>query len=79
MLKKNKETKNSASMAIYETVQDSSGLTDDSAKLPFKGLFCMLPRNVHTEITERLHEFPKIDTSFKADRGILSTTILQCN
>lgn len=49
-------------MAIYETVQDSSGLPGDITKLPFKGLFCVLSRNVHTEITERLHELPEIDT-----------------
>lgn len=35
----------------------------------------MLSGNVHTEITERLHELPKIDMPLKAKRDILSTTI----
>lgn len=36
-------------------------------EIPFKGLFCMLWRNVHTKVPKRLYEFPEVNTALKAN------------
>lgn len=36
-------------------------------EIPFKGLFCMFWRNVHTKVLKGLHELPKVNAAFKTN------------